>query len=148
MITTTFFHLFSRISLSSRKYFVSISLFCLLANFLVLLVRSMGWSDRLIKMAGKRVWERKKRRDEYEFSDFVCNILDSLRGDGKLTNTYEKTPLSIYEYSFDLQPPWTKTIFFLYALMGHIISPKLAFWWSRLRKVGLSWLKSVIFSYE
>ena len=23
----------------------------------------------------------------------------------------KKTPLSIYEYSFDLQPPWTKTIF-------------------------------------
>ena len=90
MITMTFFHLFSQISLTSRKYFVLISLFCLLSNFLVLSVRSKGLSDRLIKMAGKRVWERKKRRDEYEFSDFVCNILDSLRGDGKLTNTYEK----------------------------------------------------------
>ena len=32
----------------------------------------------------------------------------------------KKTPLSIYEYSFDLQPPWTKTIFFLYALMYHM----------------------------
>ena len=122
MITTTFFHLFSRISLTSRKYFVLISLFCLLSNFLVLSVRSKGLSDRLIKMAGKRVWERKKRRDEYEFSDFVCNILDSLRGDGKLTNTYEKNTtiyLFSYFYSFDLQPPWTKTIFFLYTLLRH-----------------------------
>ena len=64
---------------------------------------------------------RQKRWDKYEFSDFDCYILDSLRGDGKVTNTYEKTPLSIYEYSFDLQPPWTKTIFFLYALMCHKI---------------------------
>ena len=31
----------------------------------------------------------------------------------------KKTPLSIYEYSFDLQPPATKTIFFLYALLLH-----------------------------
>ena len=29
----------------------------------------------------------------------------------------KKTPLSIYEYSFDLQSSATKTIFFLYALM-------------------------------
>ena len=31
----------------------------------------------------------------------------------------KKTPLSIYEYSFDLQSSATKTIFFLYALMLH-----------------------------
>ena len=31
----------------------------------------------------------------------------------------KKTPLSIYEYSFDLQSSATKTIFFLYALITH-----------------------------
>ena len=30
----------------------------------------------------------------------------------------KKTPLSIYEYSFDLQSSATKTIFFLYALVS------------------------------
>ena len=36
----------------------------------------------------------------------------------------KKTPLSIYEYSFDLQSSATKTIFFLYGLVSHTIVPK------------------------
>ena len=35
----------------------------------------------------------------------------------------KKTPLSIYEYSFDLQSSATKTIFFLYALMRPTCPP-------------------------
>ena len=131
MITTTFFHLFSQISLSSRKYFVSISLFCLLVNFLVLLVWSMGWSDRLIKMAGKRVWERKKRRENMNFRIFIVIFLTLSEANGKVTKTYKKRSQSYNYYSFNLKSPATKTIFWIYGLMFHFITNSffvLGFW--------------------
>ena len=72
-------------------------------------------------MAGKRVWERKKRRENMNFRIFIVIFLTLSEANGKFTKTYKKRSQSYNYYSFNLKSPATKTIFWIYGLMPHTL---------------------------
>ena len=77
--------------------------------------------DGMVRQTYKNGWqeslEEEKRQDKHELSDFDVLFVTLCEADGKVTNTYEKKLQFYYDYSSHLQPPSTKTIFFLYALL-------------------------------